>query len=123
MKRLLPIVLTIPLALAGCGGDSSSSGSTNETKESREFQVDEVEAKLQCEDLVKNSLKAPATADFPRNSEWTFTPIDGGLQASSYVDSENSFGALVRSNFQCTVTKAEGTEDQVMRQLDYLNEQ
>ena len=123
MKRLLPLALTVPLVLAACGGGNGSTSSDTTTEQPEEFTVDEIEAQLQCEDLVKNSLKSPSTADFPWKNDWTFTPVDGGYQASSYVDSENSFGAELRSNFQCTVTKAEGTDDKVMRQLDYLNQQ
>ena len=54
--------------------------------------------------FVKEILKAPATADFPlgeyshiQNDEDTYT-------VSSYVDSENGFGANVRNNWTVTLT-------------------
>ncbi|MDU0478352.1 hypothetical protein QVA66_03750 [Staphylococcus chromogenes] len=68
---------------------------------------------------MKNNLKSPSTAKFPSKRNWKFTPIDGGYKVTAYVDSQNSFGATVRSDFGCTVTKA--GEGKVNRKLDYLN--
>ncbi|MEJ7808515.1 MAG: hypothetical protein WKG03_21660 [Telluria sp.] len=63
---------------------------------------------------VKKHLKAPATADFPdcgfslheykitANDEMTKVGVQG------YVDSENSFGANIRSNFVVLFDKSTG---------------
>lgn len=71
------------------------------------------EAIAQCEELVKENLKAPSTAKFDTNANgygtWTVTGT---------VDSENSFGAMLQAEFQCTVT-IEG--DSIRRRLDFLN--
>ena len=61
-------------------------------------------AGIVCEAYVKDILKAPATADFQsflgRNvtdlGKWRYT-------VSSYVDSQNSFGAKIRTSFTCDV--------------------
>ena len=60
-----------------------------------------------CTDYVRDRLKAPATADFP--------PYNGGVSRSGdtyrvngYVDSENSFGANLRTNFTCSVSYDDG---------------
>ena len=60
--------------------------------------------KLIAEEYVKNNLKAPSTAKFPGSF---FSPFEGWeMQQSgttysvkSYVDSQNSFGAMVRTQF------------------------
>lgn len=49
---------------------------------------------------VKQNLKAPATADFPSAySEYEFRNNGDVYYVSSYVDSENSFGAKLRSKY------------------------
>ncbi|MHB0923160.1 MAG: hypothetical protein ACYC3H_04270 [Bellilinea sp.] len=58
------------------------------------------EFKAYCEEVVKLALKSPATAEFPSIGEWQFRrPHDSYVEISSYVDAQNSFGALIRSDF------------------------
>jgi hypothetical protein len=67
-----------------------------------------------CQDTVKSTLKSPATANFQtataklKDKTWT---INGT------VDSQNSFGALVRSSYQCTMTES---EKDISGQVDYV---
>lgn len=49
-----------------------------------------------CQDLVRDNLKSPSTANFVGVPSYSAGVISGE------VDSENSFGANVRSSFQCT---------------------
>jgi hypothetical protein len=51
------------------------------------------------EEYVKGFLKSPGSAEFPPYREWSL--IDNGqvVVISSYVDSQNSFGALLRTDF------------------------
>jgi hypothetical protein len=54
-----------------------------------------------CEEAITNRLKAPATAEF---SNFTKEELDGRLTAvRGTVDSENGFGAMIRSSFKCHV--------------------
>jgi hypothetical protein len=63
-----------------------------------------------CKQFVEKRLKAPASAKFPRSSEATITDLGGGkFQVVSYVDSQNGFGALIRSTIDCTVHWTSGT--------------
>lgn len=51
---------------------------------------------------VEQGLKAPSTADFPSqflSSDWKVNRKDDVVTVSSYVDAQNSFGAMIRSNF------------------------
>ena len=77
-----------------------------------------------CTDFVKDRLKAPATASFPDYSEderhvTVIGSEEGPYTVQSSVDSENSFGAKVRTDFTCTVTHVSGDrwrlEDLVLR--------
>lgn len=56
------------------------------------------EAIARCEERVKALLKAPATAEFDTDARGS-----GTWTVSGTVDSENSFGAMLRTHFQCTV--------------------
>jgi len=58
------------------------------------------EIKALSEEYVKLGLKSPASAVFPSLDEWNFSrPYDPIVEISSYVDAQNSFGALIRSDF------------------------
>lgn len=55
-----------------------------------------------AENYVKQGLKAPSTADFPSkvlSGDWKVNRKDDVVTVSAYVDAQNSFGAMIRSNF------------------------
>lgn len=63
------------------------------------FKNDADTARAYCRTLVEEQLKAPSTADYPfagsaqrSGDDWT---------VSGSVDSQNSFGAKVRSSYTC----------------------
>lgn len=50
---------------------------------------------------VTNSLKAPSTAKFGLITNNNITKLDNNdYRVSSYVDSQNGFGAMIRSNWE-----------------------
>lgn len=52
---------------------------------------------------VKSLLKSPSSADFPMNIGRSSTPLgENKYLVKSYVDSQNSFGATMRTIFFCT---------------------
>lgn len=59
------------------------------------------DAERVCQDFVKKRLKAPATAKFSDVNH--SGGVDGEYTVTGAVDSQNSFGALIRSDFTCTV--------------------
>lgn len=66
-----------------------------------------------CKDFVKDRLKAPSTATFRNfyqdDGEVSATGFgDGPYRIVSTVDSENGFGAKIRSTFSCTVSHTGG---------------
>lgn len=60
------------------------------------------QAYVACKNTVKDSLTSPSTAKFPWTG-WQFRVLPNGKTATvrSHVDSQNQFGARVRTNFEC----------------------
>jgi hypothetical protein len=57
-----------------------------------------------CEKAVRSRLKAPRSADFPGVFDSVSEPTkegDGSYSWRSWVDAQNSFGAKLRTHFQC----------------------
>lgn len=72
------------------------------------FSVNEMTKwQLLCEDKVKSILKSPSTAKFPNITEWGFGKDKDTITIQGYVDSENGFGAELRSEFQFIVNKSD----------------
>lgn len=57
---------------------------------------------LRCQRGVTSMLKSPKTAEFPNIDEWAFSKNKERIIVQSYVDSQNGFGALLRTKFQVT---------------------
>lgn len=58
-------------------------------------------AKVACRGMVQDKLKAPSTADFSNES---VARSGAGWNVAGTVDSQNSFGAKVRSSYSCSIT-------------------
>lgn len=54
------------------------------------------------EELVKKVLKSPSTAKFCKSTEYRYAKENGIIKCQGYVDSQNSFGATVRTNYMLT---------------------
>ena len=61
-----------------------------------------------AQDVVESELKSPSSAKFPWYSERFITDLGNNeYMISAYVDSDNSFGAKIRSEFTVTLTLTE----------------
>lgn len=67
--------------------------------QSKAYVPTEIELHVQAQQFVKQGLKAPSTAKFPLEPVSAGTDGNGLYQVESYVDSQNSFGAMVRSEW------------------------
>ena len=60
----------------------------------------DIEAYVEAQFIIEDFLKSPATAEYPAVSNATIERLnDDGFKVTSYVDSQNSFGAMVRSEW------------------------
>lgn len=65
---------------------------------------DSLSAYVMAQDFVSSQLKAPSTAKFQTYSKELVQDLGGGrYYVSAYVDAQNSFGAMIRNQFNCTV--------------------
>ena len=64
----------------------------------------ELAAYVGCELYVKETLKAPASAEFPSTSTADIRELENKVfEIRSYVDAQNSFGAMIRTDFYCKI--------------------
>jgi hypothetical protein len=68
---------------------------------------DSISAKIMAENFMEKRLKSPSTADFCNSASDFAAERDGSnWVVTGCVDSENSFGATIRTNFKVTMTCA-----------------
>lgn len=94
---LIVAVIVVSILLSMCGSDDDDGG------DDLQFGAFDV-----CREFVKDRLKAPGSASFRNyfddDGEVRVTGSgDGPYTVRSTVDSENSFGAKIRTGFTCTV--------------------
>lgn len=67
--------------------------------------VDEMSSiQWKCQEAVKTTLSSPLTAKFPNINHWKFSKTPEKIIVQSYVDAQNGFGAMIRSEFQFVLT-------------------
>ena len=97
-----------PLAAAGllC----SACGPSPEQLERRQSLDAQIATVVLCETAVEQRLRSPGSADFPFGHVVTVTHLSGNRhELVSYVDSQNLFGAVLRTHFRC-VTEGTGED-------------
>jgi len=66
-----------------------------------------------AKEYVEQGLKAPSTAEFPGTilgiSDWKVSRNKDVVTVQSYVDSQNGFGAMIRSNFAVQISYSSKT--------------
>ena len=88
---LIPVIFFAWGYMFFSGSDSTS---TN-----KPYSLDEIELHTEAQQFVKQGLKSPSTAEFPV-LPYEASDLGGGrYRIVSYVDSQNSFGAMMRSNW------------------------
>lgn len=79
------------LLAAGCGAN-----------EQQELEARQKDAARVCRDAVEKLLKSPGSAEY--SDEVYDGDPNESMKVTGKVDSQNSFGALVRNEWTCTVT-------------------
>jgi len=100
MKDFIILCVIFIFLYFACSGPDSSSD-TPRAPSNNKFT-----AYRYASDFVKQRLKSPSTAKFPGTIEKDshITEYAGTYIINSWVDSQNSFGAMIRSNFSCKIT-------------------
>ncbi len=97
--RIVLIILLVPL----CVWFSSCSSSDEEKAD----EPDAISAYVMSHQFMEDRLKAPATAKYPRYDKSFVNDLgEGRYTVDAYVDAENSFGAMIRTNYSCTLKYA-----------------
>lgn len=66
--------------------------------------IDSTDAIFMAQHFVEQRLRAPATAKFPWTDQHRVLKVEGEgevYRVNSYVDSQNGFGAMIRSYWYC----------------------
>lgn len=77
---------------------------TDEQVADNNEQNSKITALTYAQECVKERLKSPSSADFPWGSDCVTKISENTYVINSYVDSQNSFGAMLRTNFTCQIT-------------------
>jgi len=100
---LIMIVVIFILASPPEGNVTEVPKTNNTTPVSEKFDVndmnDKIDLHIQAQYFVLQTLKAPSTAKFPALPYEVVDLEDGRYKIISYVDSQNSFGAMLRSDW------------------------
>ena len=91
---LIVLAIVLVVGVKSCGSDGGGTSGDEDT------------AIRACEGSVEKQLKAPATAKFSNVNARRVD--DTTYSVSGDVDSENSFGALLRSSWSGTATTSNG---------------
>lgn len=103
------VLVIVGLCIFGAINDKQKTpeerNAESKAREQRTCNDDPIGAFVMAQDFVKKMLKAPSTADFPiGTSDSTIIPLGNCIyQVESYVDSQNSFGAKIRSQYTASV--------------------
>ena len=98
-------VIVIILLFMTCSGVFS--GKSSLTPATKSEQSLEIEAFVGSQMAVEENLKSPSSAKFPSiiDSKVSVKKLaENKYSVSAYVDSQNSFGAMIRNYYTCTVT-------------------
>ncbi len=95
---IIAVILLIILCIAGYFF-------TNKGQKNKPDVGSDIDAVLVCQKWVKENLKAPSTAEFPQINKAKITKLaDTTWRVVSYVDAQNSFGAMIRTYYDCETT-------------------
>lgn len=90
-------------------------------KDEEDAKDDGTAAAVCAKNYVEASLKSPSTAKFPWVSD-TIIPLgDNKYTIGSYVDSQNGFGATIRTNYLCTVTIVDRSSYSCISECQFSN--
>lgn len=101
--------LTVLVIFVVAGLWAALSGIIGCSDETKVKKPDRLGAYVMSQQFVIKQLKAPSTAEFPVFEEDMVIPLGKNrFKVTSYVDAQNSFGAMIRTPYTCIVKNTEG---------------
>ncbi len=92
--KLMLVGVIIAMLFSGCGE------LTPEERAASALQIQKTTAYIMTHGFVTERLVSPSTAKFPSSLEARITVLKPNhFLVTAYVDSQNSFGAMIRSNY------------------------
>ncbi len=79
-----------------------------ERKNKKSKTISSSEAVVLAERKIKTMLKSPSTANFSGYANTNIVDIENGYRVSGYVDSQNSYGAMIRSYYTIDIVYIDG---------------
>ena len=95
-RRKVTLIVVVLAVAMGAFGSGVIKFDTVTTVPNYRFTADAA-----CEEFVKTALKSPSTAKFPYGEAQVAGTGTGPFTVTGPVDSQNGFGATVRSNYTC----------------------
>lgn len=105
-SHIFLILVLVVIMFMMFGGSDSTSNTKTSSPTSSDYAV---ASYVQAKNFVSSVLKSPSTADFPFFGEGVKVGTNT-YKVSSYVDSQNGFGAMIRSNYIITLKFNGGNE-------------
>lgn len=106
-KKIIVITVAVifVLAIKACIKESPGQAKSRmESKNEREAKNMVTKAFVYSKNCVREKLISPITAKFPYVDGSAVTKINDSIfTVSSHVDSQNSFGAMIRMNYKCKI--------------------
>jgi len=105
LSKILSIIgVIIAIPLVGVAWENLSSGDGGELPD-RSFNV---QSRIMCADLIKRSLRNPASVEWDGRSTWSIIEDGGDLYTViAKYRAENGFGGMVKETRQCLVARRE----------------
>jgi len=109
--KLLGVLMVVgvfsSIIISSIGGDSST---RSQPKQPTAYDYEQ-SAIAYAEPYILRSLKSPSTADFCRGTATGI--VENKYRVSSCVDSQNSYGATLRSNWEAVMIYTGGDPDNI----------
>ena len=86
---------------------ASTSGDTSTDIAQEDNSPSDIEVCVQAQMMVESLLKSPSTADHPACMYGSLSKEGDTYTFGSYVDSQNGFGAMMRTNYKVILTYLE----------------
>jgi len=97
------LALVIGIIVCTSIGMSVFSSNSGERTPEPTATMAEQDAFIMCLQFVRDRLKSPGSAEFPYSGEAQTSRNGDQFAIQSYVDSQNSFGASIRTRWTCTI--------------------